>query len=34
MAKDFYHTIVKNALLKDGWRVTHDPYKIKIEDIG
>jgi hypothetical protein len=34
MAKDFYHNIVKNALIKDGWRITHDPYKIKIEEIG
>jgi hypothetical protein len=34
MARDFYHNIVKYALIKDGWRITHDPYKIKIEDIG
>jgi XisH protein len=34
MAKDFYHNIVKNALLKDGWCITHDPYKIKIEEIS
>jgi XisH protein len=34
MAKDFYHNIVKNALIKDGWRITHDPYRIKIEEIG
>lgn len=34
MAKDFYHNIVKNALIKDGWRITHDPYKIKIEEVG
>jgi len=23
--KDIYHDIVKNALIKDGWIVTHDP---------
>lgn len=22
------------SLIKDGWRITHDPYRIKIEDIG
>lgn len=26
MAKDIYHQIVKEALLKDGWTITHDPY--------
>ena len=25
-AKDVYHDCVKNALLKDGWKITHDPY--------
>jgi hypothetical protein len=24
-AKDIYHDIAKNALIKDGWAVTHDP---------
>ena len=24
-AKDFYHDIVKEALIKDGWTITHDP---------
>lgn len=22
---DIYHDVVKNALVKDGWRITHDP---------
>jgi hypothetical protein len=26
MAKDKYHELVKNALIKDGWRITDDPY--------
>jgi XisH protein len=26
MAKDIYHQIVKEALEKDGWLITHDPY--------
>jgi XisH protein len=34
MAKDFYHNVVKNALIKDGWHITHDPYRIKIEDVA
>jgi mannosyltransferase OCH1-like enzyme len=33
MARDFYHQQVKKALIKDGWRITHDPYKIKIEEV-
>lgn len=33
MAKDFYHYKVKRALQKDGWRITHDAYKIVIEDV-
>ena len=31
-AKDIYHNAVKNALLKDGWTITADPYLIKYED--
>ena len=31
-AKDIYHNAVKNALLKDGWTITVDPYFIKYED--
>ncbi len=27
-AKDIYHDAVKNALIKDGWRITADPYFI------
>jgi hypothetical protein len=34
MAKDFYHNNVREALEKDGWRITNDPYSIKIDDIG
>ncbi len=29
-AKDFYHDAAKNALIKDGWTVTHDPYKVQV----
>lgn len=29
-AKDIYHDAVKNALVKDGWIVTDDPFKLKL----
>lgn len=27
-AIDTYHDVVKNALIKDGWTITHDPYTL------
>ncbi len=27
-ATDMYHNSVRNALIKDGWTITHDPYTI------
>ncbi|MEH2245736.1 XisH family protein [Nostoc sp.] len=32
-ARDKFHNIVKSALQKDGWRITHDPLLIPIENI-
>jgi hypothetical protein len=29
-AKDIFHDCFKTALLKDGWKVTHDPYSLKV----
>ena len=29
-AKDIFHDPFKTALLKDGWKVTHDPYSLKV----
>lgn len=29
MAKDIFHDIVKTALQKDGWTITHDPYRLR-----
>lgn len=29
-AKDIYHNTVKNALMKDGWTITHDPLRIRL----
>lgn len=31
-ARDLYHEAVKNALIKDGWKIIADPYIIKYED--
>ena len=28
-AKDIYHDAVRNALIKDGWIITHDPLILK-----
>lgn len=28
-AKDAFHTVVKTALEKDGWLITHDPYALQ-----
>lgn len=30
---DKIHASVKNALVKEGWRITDDPYKITYEDV-
>ena len=29
-AKDIYHDLIKIALLEEGWKITHDPYRIDI----
>jgi hypothetical protein len=29
-ARDIYHSAVKHALQKDGWTITHDPYRLKL----
>lgn len=28
-ARDFYHDVVKTALIADGWTITHDPLVLK-----
>ncbi len=30
MAKDLFHQVVKNALVKDGWQVTDDPLFLRV----
>jgi len=32
MAKDVFHQQVKKALIKDGWKITHDPLTIRISE--
>jgi XisH protein len=29
-AKDIYHDSCKQALIKDGWAISHDPYSLKV----
>ncbi|NEO30469.1 MAG: fatty-acid oxidation protein subunit alpha [Symploca sp. SIO3C6] len=29
-ARDYYHDTVKAAIQKDGWTITHDPYRLKL----
>lgn len=32
-AKDITHDIVRQALQKDGWTITHDPYYLKVGSV-
>jgi hypothetical protein len=32
-AKDVIHDAVKNALIKDGWTITHDPLRLQYQDV-
>ena len=32
MAKDIIHHQVKNALVKDGWAITADPFRLRYEE--
>ncbi len=29
-AKDIYHDVAKNALVKDGWTITQDPLRLRL----
>lgn len=33
-ARDLYHDNVRNALVKDGWTITHDPLSLAWDDTG
>ncbi|NEZ65802.1 hypothetical protein D0962_24100 [Leptolyngbyaceae cyanobacterium CCMR0082] len=30
MAKDTFHDVVRTALLKEQWTITHDPLELKV----
>jgi len=32
--KDAYHDIVKSALEKDGWIITHEPLRLVVDEVG
>jgi hypothetical protein len=34
MARDFYHNNMREALQKDNWFITDDPYYTKVDDVG
>jgi len=33
MAKDIIHDAVTNALIKDNWVITHDPFRVEYEEL-
>jgi XisH protein len=33
MARDLFHAVVKDALIKDGWHITHDPFSVDYGDV-
>lgn len=32
-AKDKFHEAVKNALKKEQWHITHDPFRLDVGDV-
>ena len=33
MAKDKFHDLVRDALIKDGWEITHDPLAVEFNSL-
>ncbi|MCY7283318.1 MAG: XisH family protein [Cyanobacteria bacterium CAN_BIN43] len=33
MAKDLFHTVVRDGLIKEGWQITHDPFPIDYGEV-
>lgn len=29
-ARDYYHDVARNSIKKNGWTITHDPYRLKL----
>jgi hypothetical protein len=34
MARDIFHEVVRNALEKEGWIITHDPLYVRVGGVG
>lgn len=32
--KDIIHDAVRNALIKEGWQITHDPFHLRYDETG
>jgi hypothetical protein len=32
-AKDFFHEVVRKALQKEDWKITHDPFQLTVGDV-
>jgi XisH protein len=33
VARDLFHQVVKDALIKDGWNIAHDPFPVDYGDV-
>ena len=33
MARDLFHNVVKDALIQEGWQITHDPFPVDYGDV-
>lgn len=33
MARDLFHNVVKDALIQEGWHITHDPFPVDYGDV-
>lgn len=34
MARDVFHDAVRNALIREGWTITDDPYRLSVEGVN
>jgi hypothetical protein len=34
MARDIFHDAVRHALVKDGWTITDDPFRLSVEGVN
>jgi len=33
MVRDLFHNVVKDALIQEGWQITHDPFPVNYGDV-